>query len=677
MRVPALRRRQRRPVTVAGLLKRAFAALVVVIVIGGTVGVIAAGPAYRSANRELAETARTRTANQDVRAALARAALALYGYQLTGEVPYRFEYQSARSAYDGALERLGQVASPEDAAYVEDLRQNGQNWWDLADPQVAAPSGARPTGGAVAATQVRYARTVAASQEIDRRLSARNARAFKTIHRLNAIGLVGLTGLTLLGMAVVALVGSLVTRRITSPLRHVAAAVEELSRGHGDARVTITGAPVEIMAVAAAVNKAAGQEFEERRMLAESQRLAVAIRRHMSRAGALSTAARGMGELLGADHVVIMGAPGGEEDAVAEVWSAPDAVGDPTTLARTPVNWTLPDAGVFVAAAVPDGGETPPEAERAALRAAGAGPVITIAFGEGDSAGHVTVVRRAGGPAFTPFDVQFVTMVAGALSRALTQARLFEREHRLVDRLQEVDAAKTEFLSTVSHELRTPLTSVTGYLEVLLDQDAGPLTSGQERMLRVIERNAERLRSLIEDLLIVSRIESGSFALHTVSVDSSALVATACLAFEPAAVKAGVTLVCVAEGPLPVRGDPEQLDRVLMNLLSNAVKFSPDGGTVTVAARAEGDDILITVRDTGIGIPAEEVPHLFTRFFRASNATRREIAGTGLGLPIVAAIVDRHGGTITVATQEGEGTTITVRLPRETAEPEESQTSDE
>ncbi|GAB1689187.1 ATP-binding protein [Krasilnikovia sp. M28-CT-15] len=675
--VPALRRHHQRPVTVAGLLKRAFAALVAVIVIGGTVGVIAAGPAYRSTNQGLAEGARTRTANQEVRLTLARAALALYGYQLTGEVAYRFDYQAARTAYDGALARLVRVAGAQDQAHVDDLREHGQNWWALADPQMAAPPGRRPTGGEVAATQVRYAQAVAAAQALDRRLTDRAGRLFRTINQLNVAALIGLTALTLLGMAVVALVGSMVTRRITSPLGQVATLVEELSRGHSDARVSITGAPVEIMAVAAAVNNAANQEFQERRMLEQCRGLNVAIREPMSRAASLTTAARGLGDLLDADHVVIVGAPEGD-DAVAEVWSAPDAEGDPTALARTPVDWALPGDGVFVAAAVPDEGETLPEAERAALLAAGAGPVITLASGEGaDATGHVTVVRRAGKPAFTPFDVQCVTMVAGALGRALTQARLFEQERRLVARLKEVDAAKTEFLSTVSHELRTPLTSVTGYMEVLLDQDAGPLNAAQQRMLRVIERNAERLRSLIEDLLIVSRIESDASTLNTESVDVAALMAATCLAFDPAATKAGVTLVCAAEGPLPVRGDPEQLDRVLMNLLSNAVKFSPDGGTVTVAARAEGTDILITVRDTGIGIPDDEVPHLFTRFFRASNATRREIAGTGLGLPIVAAIVDRHGGTITVATREGQGTTFTVRLPRETAATEESRSPDE
>ncbi|GAB1644858.1 sensor histidine kinase [Krasilnikovia sp. MM14-A1259] len=673
MRVPALRRRRGRPVTVAGLLKRAFVALVGVIVIGGTVGVVAAGPAYRAVNLQLADAVRTRSVNQEVRAALARAALALYGYQLTGEEPYRFEYQLAKSAYVSATARLAQSAAPRDAPYVEDLQQNGADWWALTDLQMVAPPGAQPSGGAVAATQVRYAQVIASSQAIDSRLSERAALLFRTVNRLNVGALVGLSVLTLLGMLVVAVIGTVVTRRITIPLGQVASAIGELSRGHDEARVTFTGAPVEIMAVAAAVNKAAGQEFEERRMLGESQGLGVAIREHMSRTRAVATAAQGLGDLLDADHVVIMREADEGGEPVAEVWSAPDAVGDPAALARTPVDWALPDGRAFVAATVPDTGDIPPEAERAALRAAGAGPVITVAFGEDVvPAGHVTVVRRDGRPAFVPFDVQLVTMVAGALSRALTQARLFEREHRLVTQLQEVDAAKTEFLSTVSHELRTPLTSVAGYLEVLLDQDAGPLNGAQERMLRVIERNSERLRALIEDLLIVSRVESGTFTLNTVSVDVAELVAAMRQAFEPAAAKAGVTVVCEAAGPLRVRADRDQLDRVLMNLTSNAVKFTPDGGTVTVSGRADGPDVVITVRDTGIGIPADEVPHLFTRFFRASNATKREIAGTGLGLPIVAAIVDRHGGTIGVDTREGQGTTITVRLPGEPAAAEES-----
>jgi signal transduction histidine kinase len=226
-----------------------------------------------------------------------------------------------------------------------------------------------------------------------------------------------------------------------------------------------------------------------------------------------------------------------------------------------------------------------------------------------------------------------------------------------------VDAAKTEFVSTVSHELRTPLTSVSGYLEVLLDQDAGELTPTQDRMLRVIDRNVERLRLLIEDLLLVSRIEAGRFVITTEPVDLRSVVESVCQAIQPVADKGGVTLTREIAEPMAISGDPEHLDRAVLNLVSNAVKFTPAGGTVTVTGHTDGPNAVLVIRDTGIGIPAADLASLFTRFFRAGNATRLAIPGTGLGLAIVSTIVELHGGTVTIDSEEGAGTTATIRLP--------------
>jgi signal transduction histidine kinase len=198
---------------------------------------------------------------------------------------------------------------------------------------------------------------------------------------------------------------------------------------------------------------------------------------------------------------------------------------------------------------------------------------------------------------------------------------------------------------------------------MLLDEDAGQVNPAQQKMLRVIERNTERLRALIEDLLETSRIESGRLRIERVPVDLAAIVAAARPPFEATAAKRGQHLEFDVQRPLPVLGDASHLDRVLMNLVSNAVKFTPDGGQITVTARAEGDQAVIAVRDTGIGIPADDLPRLFTRFFRASNAIQQAIPGTGLGLPIVAAIIEQHHGTLTVDSREGEGTTFTLRLP--------------
>jgi signal transduction histidine kinase len=241
--------------------------------------------------------------------------------------------------------------------------------------------------------------------------------------------------------------------------------------------------------------------------------------------------------------------------------------------------------------------------------------------------------------------------------------RSHRREEELLARLRALDAAKTDFMATVSHELRTPLTSISGYVELLRDADPGELTDAQERMLEVIARNARRLRELIEDILTLSRIESGGFRSEPGEVDLAEVVERALAEIGPAAAKASVGLHAEVRGPLPLRGDGVQLDRVLANLLGNAVKFTPAAGTVTVHAWPDDGEAVLVVADTGMGIPADEQQALFVRFFRATNAIRQAVPGTGLGLAICRKIVDNHGGTIDVDSTENVGTTVTVRLP--------------
>jgi signal transduction histidine kinase len=218
----------------------------------------------------------------------------------------------------------------------------------------------------------------------------------------------------------------------------------------------------------------------------------------------------------------------------------------------------------------------------------------------------------------------------------------------------------------VSHELRTPLTSIAGYLEILRDLDAGPLTAAQQQMLATIDRNTSRLRQLVEDVLTLSRIESGTFRTLRIPVNLADVIAAVVAALRPAAARADIALSLTCQGQdgsLVVAGDPGQLDRMLMNLVSNAVKFTTAGGEVRVTAGTPDGWAVLAVSDTGVGIPAADLGEVFTRFFRASNAVSRSIPGTGLGLAIVRTIVDNHGGTIGIESQEGAGTTVRVRLP--------------
>lgn len=246
--------------------------------------------------------------------------------------------------------------------------------------------------------------------------------------------------------------------------------------------------------------------------------------------------------------------------------------------------------------------------------------------------------------------------------RALRDA--YAREQEVVEELRGLDRIKTDFVANVSHELRTPLTSISGYLELLVDGVAGELTDDQREMTSIIQRNTGRLLRLVEDILTVGKIDSGQFQPSVEPTELGAAVEAVVKSVEPTAIKKGITLVRqVGPDPILVQADPNQLDRALLNVLSNAVKFTRAAGSVVVRVRRVGAEARITVADTGIGIAQDELPRLFSRFFRSSLAIEHEIQGTGLGLAIVKHIVERHGGDISVASRPGEGTMVTIVLP--------------
>ncbi len=258
-----------------------------------------------------------------------------------------------------------------------------------------------------------------------------------------------------------------------------------------------------------------------------------------------------------------------------------------------------------------------------------------------------------------------VRRVGEALNNFADQnARLLVLERQAVERLENLDRAKSDFVSNVSHELRTPLTSIAGYVELFEDGFLDRLSPQQRSMLRVVSRNVERLQALIEDLLTLSRVESQAFRTTFDVLDLNQLVSDAVHDLAASAQLRGVTVrEAVPSRPTVMRGDASQLSRALLNLLSNAIKFSPDGGHVTVEVRRDGADAVVEVVDRGIGIPAADMANLATRFFRASNAVDAEITGTGLGLRIVNTIVENHGGRLEVESVEGEGTTARIVLP--------------
>ena len=258
------------------------------------------------------------------------------------------------------------------------------------------------------------------------------------------------------------------------------------------------------------------------------------------------------------------------------------------------------------------------------------------------------------------------------VGRDVTEARAsqemliaaLEKERLAVQRMKELDGAKNDFVSTVSHELRTPVTSIVGYTEILEDGSLVEPAPEQLPLLESIARNGRRLILLCDDLLTLSGLDSGAAHWERGAVELTAIIPGAEDSVRAQLAGRDLKLVLSsADEPVPVLGDKGQLERVLTNLLSNAIKFTEDGGRIEASITARDGEAVLTVTDSGIGIPEAEQGGLFQRFFRSSTAQERAIQGTGLGLSIVAAIVAAHGGRIDVRSGHLEGTTFTVRLP--------------
>ncbi len=232
-----------------------------------------------------------------------------------------------------------------------------------------------------------------------------------------------------------------------------------------------------------------------------------------------------------------------------------------------------------------------------------------------------------------------------------------------VTKAKELSRLKDEFVGLISHELRTPLSSILGYLELLRDEEGTELTANQLHYLSVAERNANRLLGLVGDLLFTAQVDSGMFHVDQSDQNLSAIVSASVESARPAAAAAGIALEASVPESAIIRGDAVRLGQACDNLISNALKFTPRGGTVTVTVAASPSEATVSFQDTGMGIPAAELDKLFSRFFRASTATRNAVPGVGLGLVITKAIVTAHGGELGVTSDEGAGTCFRMTLP--------------
>ncbi len=254
-----------------------------------------------------------------------------------------------------------------------------------------------------------------------------------------------------------------------------------------------------------------------------------------------------------------------------------------------------------------------------------------------------------------------------AVARRESEARMVLAEtsddlQKALEKLKELDRLKSKFFANISHELRTPLTLILAPLAELAETAADDAT---RQHVRVIRRNAERLLGLINDLLDLSRLDAGGLRLNLAEMDIRSVAASVHENSTPAALADGIDLRIEADPPSRlIWGDAHRLEIVMTNLVSNALKFTPEGGSIVIEVRDLDDGVEVTVRDTGVGIPEEDLPRVFERFFQVDPNDRRREGGVGIGLALAKELVELHGGTIRVASGgDGQGTTFTIILP--------------
>ncbi len=259
---------------------------------------------------------------------------------------------------------------------------------------------------------------------------------------------------------------------------------------------------------------------------------------------------------------------------------------------------------------------------------------------------------------------------AGEFSCSITPIEHEQRAYvvfvgRDISGMKMANRVRANFVSMVSHELRTPLNSVQGFVDLLLQGYMGSLNEEQQKYLGYVQDGVQQLVSSVEDILLLTRSDSGQFEIKQEVVDFAYLLKHIVTTLQPQARKAGVKIIEEIQESAPlIYVDPQRMKQVLNNLVMNALKFTPQGGTVTIRIRQYNERFaVISVSDTGIGIPFEDRPHVFERFYQSNHNQQSKMGGYGLGLSIVKLIIEQHGGEIHFESVTGKGTTFFFTVP--------------
>ena len=600
--------------------------------------------------RRVARVQAARDANSAVLQHMTDAETGVRGFQLTGDRSFLQPYDQGRVGAVASLDEVGTRTTKVTTLRLLDVERAAASQWlhvfayPVVDAGVADPGVSRSGRGKQLFDEVR-----AANAAVDRALLADQRRVLAANRRAARLAQILFALLAISVLAVTLLLASVARRLLLAPLEHIRVTLQRLAAGELSARAVPAG-PEEMRAVIGTLNRLAA---ETERLLAEDvarmartdlrQAVAVALRENADPVGTARKVAELIGHALGADAVhskISIGAA----DGVDVCWPA-DA---PSLSSRTVRDVLAGAAGTVRVVPHVQGG------------------VAVPLGGDADCPPGLIYVVRHDRPDWTADERRLLATVAREIDHDVRQQRLHHRQSRLITELRVLDERKDAFVATVTHELRTPLTSILGYTEMLADGDGGNLSPLQQRGVTAILRNAHRLNDTVADLLLLDRANN-TVGESVARVNLAEVAATVHAEFEPPARGRELTLTGEAD-EVWVDGDVRQLERVLRNLLDNAMKFTGPGGAIGYRLRAVGTAAVLTVTDTGIGIPEADLAGLFTPFHRAVNAMDRAVQGSGLGLAIVRNIVAEHGGTVTAESRLGRGSTFTVTLPAVEAE---------
>ena len=627
-----------------------------------------------------------RDSNVEVRQAMTVAQTGLEGYQASGNRALLQPYFGTRDRTMAALAtlqvRLAQGAVDETDAlrhrnYAKLQRQAVEQWW--ASALFVEQNLSRGEQVDLSQNRALFTRFSAANDALGEHLTTQREQTQSAASTLAMRGegiIIGATFAALLAMLVV---GGRISRTISQPLTELRDALGRQRQGEQGAHAREDQGSREMRSLAISFNELSRQNVSllqtQTRALDAHQvtsRIGRALREAPDTQQALGVVCAELGEELGVDRVIANSFGDDHMLSLVAQWHRPDLqpVGDLSVLSElaevAEEMWVSMECeaqdDILAAEARPG------ERMRGFCRVTGASAAVMVPIGLGGRViGMICVLMVSGPRVWDTSETDTVKAVAGFVARAIVAAESQAYQSEYVSRLERLDQQKSDFLATVSHELRTPLASIIGYLELLQEEDGGKLTAQQHKMLEVINRNTGRLRSLIEDVMMLNRIEGGVSTANFGEVSIHALITRVVEEMHPLARSRGIVLE-VDAGPQSaiVLGDKASLDRAVVNVLSNAIKFSHPEGVVTVSGLLdqEARRVLVICQDRGVGIPDRDRGDLFTRFFRASNATEKAIPGVGLGLSIVKQIVeDHHGGSLRLVSAEGEGTTVVIDLP--------------